>query len=54
MAAQEKDYVKKLMDAILPVSQKVNGGTQEAINMANMERLTLESIRAPTLAIDAK
>lgn len=54
MTAQEKDDAKKLMDAILPVSQKVDGGTQEAVNMANKERLGLESIRAPTIVIDAK
>jgi pimeloyl-ACP methyl ester carboxylesterase len=54
MTAQEKDDAKELMDAILPVSQKVDGGRQEAINMATKERLALESIRAPTLVIDAK
>lgn len=54
MTAQEKDDAKKLMDAVLPVSQKVDGGMQLAFDMANMERLPLESIRAPTLVIDAK
>jgi 2-hydroxy-6-oxonona-2,4-dienedioate hydrolase len=54
MTEQEKNDAKKLMDAILPVSQKVDGGTQEAANMANKERLALESIRAPTIVIDAK
>ena len=54
MTPKEKVDAKKLMDAILPVSQKVDGGIQEAVNMANMERLALESIRAPTLVIDAK
>lgn len=54
MTAQEKDDAKKLMDAILPVSEKVVGGMQEAANMANKERLSLESIQTPTLVIDAK
>ena len=54
MTAQEKDDAKMLMDAILPVSQKVDGGTQEAVNMAIKERLALESIRAATIVIDAK
>jgi pimeloyl-ACP methyl ester carboxylesterase len=54
MTAPEKDDAKKLMDAILPVSQKVDGGMQLAVDMANKEQLPLESIRAPTLVIDAK
>ena len=54
MTPQEKVAAKKLIDAILPISQKVDGGIQEAVNMANMKRLALESIRAPTLVIDAK
>lgn len=54
MTTQEKDDAKKLMDAILPVSQKVDGGMQLAFDMANKERLPLESISAPTIVIDAK
>ena len=43
MTPQEKVAAKKLIDAILPISQKVDGGIQEAVNMANMKRLALES-----------
>jgi pimeloyl-ACP methyl ester carboxylesterase len=54
MTAEEKDDAQKLMDAILPVSQKIDGGTQLAVDMPTLERLPLESISAPTLVIDAK
>jgi pimeloyl-ACP methyl ester carboxylesterase len=54
MTAQERDDAQRLVVAILPVSQRYEGGIQEAVNMANKHRLPLESITAPTLVIDAK
>ena len=54
MTLQEKEDAKKLVDAILPISQRYEGLRQETINMENRQRLVLESISAPTIIIDAK
>lgn len=54
MTAQERDEAQRLVVAILPVSQRYEGGVQETVNMANKHRLPLESITAPTLVVDAK
>ena len=54
MTADEQEQVDELMTMIFPVSERQAGIINEAINHQKLERYPLESIRAPTLVIDAK
>jgi hypothetical protein len=54
MTSEEKEEAGRLIDTILPVSQRYEGMKQEGVNMATRQRLALESISAPTIIIDAK
>jgi pimeloyl-ACP methyl ester carboxylesterase len=54
MTSEERDEARRLIETILPVSERYEGLRQESINMANRQRLSLESISAPTIVVDAK
>jgi pimeloyl-ACP methyl ester carboxylesterase len=54
MTPDEQKQVDELMTMIFPVSERQAGIINEAINHQKLERYPLESIRAPTLVIDAK
>jgi 2-hydroxy-6-oxonona-2,4-dienedioate hydrolase len=54
MTPDERKQVDELMTMIFPVSERQAGIINEAINHQKLERYPLESIRAPTLVIDAK
>jgi 2-hydroxy-6-oxonona-2,4-dienedioate hydrolase len=54
MTSQEREDAERLIDMILPVSQRYEGIRQDAINHENRRQLPLESISAPTIIVDAK
>lgn len=54
MTPNEQKQVDELMTMIFPVSERQAGIINEAITHQKLERYPLESIRAPTLIIDAK
>lgn len=53
MTPQEKADASEIIEAILPVSQRHVGITNDEANHQNRHRLALEDIRAPTIIIDA-
>ena len=54
MTPDEQKQVDELMTMIFPVSERQAGIINDGINHQKLERYPLESIRAPTLVIDAK
>lgn len=54
MTLQEREDAEKLIEMILPVSQRNVGIMNDEANHQNRQRLALEDIRAPTLIIDSK
>jgi pimeloyl-ACP methyl ester carboxylesterase len=54
MTPSEPKQVDELMTMIFPVSERQAGIINDGINHQKLERYPLESIRAPTLVIDAK
>jgi 2-hydroxy-6-oxonona-2,4-dienedioate hydrolase len=54
MTMQEREDANRLIEMILPVSQRHAGIINDATNHQNRQRLPLENIQAPTIIIDAK
>jgi 2-hydroxy-6-oxonona-2,4-dienedioate hydrolase len=54
MTMQEREDANRLIEMILPVSQRHAGIMNDATNHQNRQRLPLENIQAPTIIIDAK
>jgi 2-hydroxy-6-oxonona-2,4-dienedioate hydrolase len=54
MTVQEREDANRLIEMILPVSQRHTGIMNDALNHQNRQRLPLENIHAPTIIIDAK
>ncbi len=54
MTMQEREDANRLVEMILPVSQRHAGIMNDAINHQNRQRMPLENIYAPTIITDAK
>jgi len=52
-APEERRYVDRVLETMLPISRRVSGMQNDGVVAANLTRLALEDIRVPTLVISA-